>query len=65
VEKRLQGNEEGNTGVNGARFGTDRVLPPFGKSDHATIFLLPEYKQRILRETVVTREVKHVPIQLQ
>jgi len=25
-------------------------LPPFGKSDHAAIFLLPEYKQRIVRD---------------
>jgi len=32
-------------------------LPPFGKSNHAAIFLLPEYKQRIVHEVVVTREV--------
>jgi len=33
-------------------------LPAFGKSDHAAIFLLPEYKQRIVGEVVVMREVK-------
>jgi len=33
-------------------------LPPFGKSDHAAIFLLPEYKQRIAREAVVMREIR-------
>jgi len=33
-------------------------LHPFGKSDHADVFLLPEYKQRIVREAVVTRGVK-------
>jgi len=32
--------------------------PPFGKWDRAAIFLLSEYKQRTLREAVVTREVK-------
>jgi len=26
--------------------------------NHAAIFLLPEYKQRIVREALVTREVK-------
>ncbi|KAK1806288.1 hypothetical protein P4O66_000165 [Electrophorus voltai] len=31
--------------------------PPFGKSDHAAIFLLPKYKQRLKRETPVQREV--------
>jgi len=31
-------------------------LPPFGKSDHAAIFLLPEYKLRIVREAVVMRD---------
>jgi len=31
---------------------------PFRKSDHATIFLLLEYKQRILQEAVVMREVR-------
>jgi len=34
------------------------LFPPFGKSDHAVIFLLPKYKQRIVREAVVTRNVK-------
>jgi len=33
-------------------------LPPFSKSDHVTIFLLPEYKERIVWEAVVTRDVK-------
>jgi len=28
-------------------------LPLFGKSDHAAIFLLPEYKHRIVQEAVV------------
>ncbi len=32
-------------------------LPAFGKSDHVTIFLTPEYKQRIAREPPVEREV--------
>ncbi|KAK1802532.1 hypothetical protein P4O66_004157 [Electrophorus voltai] len=31
--------------------------PPFGKSDHAAIFLLPKYKQRVKREAPVQREV--------
>ncbi|KAK1788599.1 hypothetical protein P4O66_002678 [Electrophorus voltai] len=31
--------------------------PPFGKSDHATIFLIPKYKQRLKWETPVQREV--------
>jgi len=35
-------------------------LPPFGKSDHAAIFLLPEYKQRIAQKAVVMRDVKVV-----
>ncbi len=34
-----------------------RSLPAFGKSDHATIFLTPEYKQRIVQESLVEREV--------
>jgi len=33
-------------------------LPPFGKSDHAAIFLLPDYKQRTVWEAVVMREVR-------
>ncbi len=32
-------------------------LPAFGKSDHAAIFLTPDYKQRILHEPPVEREV--------
>ncbi len=32
-------------------------LPAFGKSDHAAIFLTPDYKQRILQEPPVKREV--------
>ncbi len=32
-------------------------LPAFGKSDHATIFLTPEYKQRIVQDPPVEREV--------
>ncbi len=32
-------------------------LPAFGKSDHAAIFLTPEYKQRIAHEPPVEREV--------
>ncbi len=32
-------------------------LPAFGKSDHAAIFLTPEYKQRIALEPPVEREV--------
>ncbi len=34
-----------------------RSLPPFGKSDHAAIFLTPEYKQRIVQESPGVREV--------
>ena len=37
---------------------TAASLTPFGKLDHAAIFLLLEYKQRIVREAVMTREVK-------
>ncbi len=33
------------------------TLPAFGKSDHAAIFLTPEYKQRIVQESLVEREV--------
>ncbi len=32
-------------------------LPAFGKSDHAAIFLTPEYKQRIVQGPPVEREV--------
>ncbi len=32
-------------------------LPAFGKSDHAAIFLTPEYKQRIVHEPPVEREL--------
>ncbi len=32
-------------------------LPAFGKSDHAAIFLTPEYKQRIVQDPPVEREV--------
>ncbi len=34
-----------------------RSLPAFGKSDHATIFLTPEYKQRLVQEPPVQRVV--------
>ncbi len=34
-----------------------RSLPGFGKSDHAAIFLTPEYKQRLVQEPPVEREV--------
>ncbi len=34
-----------------------RSLPAFGKSDHAAIFLTPEYKQRLVQEPPVKREV--------
>ncbi|KAK1799610.1 hypothetical protein P4O66_000381 [Electrophorus voltai] len=34
-----------------------KAHPPFGKSDHAAIFLLPKYKQRLKREAPVQREV--------
>ncbi len=33
------------------------LLPAFGKSDHAAIFLTPEYKQRIVQDTPVEREM--------
>ncbi len=36
-----------------------RSLPAFGKSDHAAIFLTPEYKQRIVQESPGVREVTH------
>ncbi len=32
-------------------------LPAFGKSDHAAIFLTPDYKQRLVRDPPVEREV--------
>ncbi len=34
-----------------------RSLPAFGKSDHAAFFLTPEYKQRLVQEPPVEREV--------
>ncbi len=34
-----------------------RSLPAFGKSDHAAIFLTPEYKQRIVQESPEEKEV--------
>ncbi len=34
-----------------------RSLPAFGKSDHAAIFLTPEYKQTLAQEPPVKREV--------
>ncbi len=34
-----------------------RSLLAFGKSDHAAIFLTPEYKQRLVQEPPVEREV--------
>ncbi len=34
-----------------------RSLPALGKSDHAAIFLTPEYKQRIVQESPGVREV--------
>ncbi len=36
-----------------------RSLPAFGKSDHAAIFLTPEYKQRLIQEPPVERELTH------
>ncbi len=33
-----------------------RSLLAFGKSDHAAIFLTPEYKQRVVQEALVERE---------
>ncbi len=34
-------------------------LPAFGKSDHAATFLTPEYKQRIIHDPPVEKEVTH------
>ncbi|XP_041962711.1 uncharacterized protein LOC121720538 [Alosa sapidissima] len=34
-----------------------KSLPPFGKSDHAAIFLLPRYQQKLKREPPAMREV--------
>ena len=34
------------------------LLPAFGKSDHAAVFLVPKYIQRSRKEPPVTREVK-------
>ncbi len=46
-----------------------RSLPAFGKSDHAAIFLTPEYKQRLVQEPpvqrVVTRWSSHSEAMLQ
>ncbi len=36
-----------------------RSLTAFGKSDHAAIFLTPEYKKRIVQEPPMEREVTH------
>ncbi len=36
-----------------------RSLPAFGKSYYAAIFLIPEYKQRLVQEYPVEREVTH------
>ncbi len=36
-----------------------RSLPAFGKLEHAAIFLTPEYKQRLVQEPPVEREVTH------
>ncbi len=38
-----------------------RSLPAFGKSDHAAIFLTPEYEQRLVQEPPVEREVTRWP----
>ncbi len=34
-------------------------LPAFGKSDHAAIFLTPDYKQRFVQDPPVERELTH------
>ncbi len=38
-----------------------RSLPAFGKSDHATIFLTPEYKQRLTQEPPVKEKWRAGP----
>ena len=32
--------------------------PPFGKSDHNSIFLIPAYKQKLKQEVPVTRSIR-------
>ena len=34
--------------------------PPFGKSDHNSILLIPAYKQKLKQEAPVTRSIKKV-----
>jgi hypothetical protein len=34
--------------------------PPFGKSDHNSILLIPAYKQKLKQEPPVTRSIKKV-----
>ena len=35
-----------------------KALPPFGKSDHNTILLIPAYKQQLKKKAQVTRSIK-------
>jgi hypothetical protein len=35
-----------------------KAHPPFGKSDHNSIFLIPAYKQKLKQEAPVTRSIK-------
>ena len=34
------------------------LLPPFGKSDHNSILLIPAYKQKLKQEVLVTRSIR-------
>jgi hypothetical protein len=36
-----------------------QTLPPFGKSDHNSILLIPAYKQKLKQEAPVTRSIKN------
>ena len=35
-----------------------KVLPPFGKSDHNSILLIPAYKHKLKQEAPMTRSIK-------
>jgi hypothetical protein len=35
-----------------------KAFPPFGKSDHNSILLIPAYKQNFKKEAPVTRSIK-------
>ena len=42
------------------RIKTALTRPPFGKSDHNSLLLIPDYKQKLKQEAPVTRSIKKV-----